>query len=351
MATRVGLGLSAVIGVVLAVLAGCAAQSQPTGNENPTSAPAAEGLLRVVKAVPAGTDGWDYITVDSAARRVYVARSTRVEVFDADSGALVGTVTGVGGAHGVALVPEKNEGYATAGKDGTIIKFDLKTLKPNEMIIAGKKPDAILYDPASKCVFAFNHGDGDVIVVNPATPNDPAVTIPVGGTLEFAVADGAGRVYVNVEDKNEVAVIDTKVQMKVVARWPVAPGEEPTGLAIDVAHRRLFVGCGNKKMVVLDADNGKVLATLPVGAGVDGVAFDPQLNLAMSADGKDGTLTAVREVSPGKFAVVQTLTTAKGARTIAVDPKTHTVYLPCLVPGRNNMPTFGLLLVGPAGGK
>jgi DNA-binding beta-propeller fold protein YncE len=279
---------------------------------------------------------------------VYVARASRVEVFDADTGALVGSVPGVNGAHGVAIV--NSSGYATCGKDGTVVQFDLKTLEPIHTMKAGNKPDAILYDPASKRVFAFNHGGGDVTVADLANPPDLVTTIPVGGTLEFGVADGAGRVYVNVEDKGELVAIDSK-QMKVVARWSVAPGEEPTGLAMDVAHRRLFVGCGNNKMVVLDADSGKQLAVLPIGAGVDGVAFDPTLNLAMSANGKDGTLTAVREVSPGKFAVVQTLTTAKTARTIAVDPKTGTVYLPCLVPGRNNMPTFGLLLVGPGNAK
>jgi DNA-binding beta-propeller fold protein YncE len=278
---------------------------------------------------------------------VYVARASRVEVFDADSGALVGSVPGVNGAHGVALLSDGSAGFATAGKDGTVIRFDAKTLQPTATIKVGNKPDAILYDPFSKCVFVFNHGGGDVSVLNPANPAAPVTTIAVGGTLEFGVADGAGRVYVNVEDKGELVAIDSK-QMKVVARWPVAPGEEPSGLAMDVAHRRLFAGCANNKMVVLDADSGKQLAVLPIGAGVDGVAFDPTLNLAMSANGKDGTLTAVREVSPGKFEVVQTLPTAKSARTIAVGPKTGTVYLPCLVPGRNNMPTFGLLLVGPA---
>ena len=265
----------------------------------PASQPAATGELAVVKTFPAdGNGGWDYLTVDPQARRVYVARATRVMVFDADNGTLLGEVTGTPGVHGVALVPERSEGFASNGKSGTVSVFDLKTFKTIREIKAG-------------------------------------------------VADGAGHVYVNVEDKSEVVAIDSK-ELKITARWSVAPGEEPTGLAMDAAHRRLFVGCSNHKMIILDADQGKVLADVPVGSGVDGVAFDAELNLAMSANGRDGTLTAVREGPEGKFTVVQTLQTVKSARTIAADPKTHQAYLPCTLPGEGGPGKFGLMVVGKA---
>ena len=293
-----------------------------------------------------GEGGWDYVTVDPAGRRVYVARSTRIMVFEADKGTLLGEVADVAGAHGVALVPDRNEGFATSGKDGTVVVFDLKTFKTLRTIKAGQKPDAILYDSASKKVFVFNHGSGDVTVIDPAAQDKEPVTLMVGGVLEFGVSDEAGHVYVNVEDKNEVAVIDSK-QLKVTARWTVAPGESPTGLAIDGAGKRLFAGCSNQKLAILDTETGKVLGDMPVGNGVDGIAFDSQLNLAMTSNGKDGTLTAVREGPKGEFTVIQTLKTAKGARTIAADPKTHLVYLPCNIPAGDKT-TFGLVVVGAA---
>jgi DNA-binding beta-propeller fold protein YncE len=277
-------------------------------------------------------------------------------VFDVDTGKLLGEVGDVSGAHGVAVVPELNKGYATAGKDGAVIVFDLKTLKTLHKIVqVGEKPDAILYDGVSRKIFAFNHGSGDVFVEEPAAPPDkrmlrPREPLVVGGVLEFGVTDGAGRVFVNVEDKNEVVEIDSR-QEKVTARWPVAPGEGPTGLAIDPAHHRLFVGCSNQKMVILDAEKGTVLATVPVGNGVDGVAYDSHLGLVVTSNGRDGTLTAVREAPDGRFAVVQTLTTIKGARTIADDPKAHRFYLPCLLPHENEKPSFGLLVVGSAAEK
>ena len=318
---------------------------------DPPAASAPAGELAVLKVIPGdGTGGWDYLTVDPEGKRVYVSRATRVMVFDIEAGKLLGEVADTTGVHGIALVPDHNLGFATCGREGAVAVFDLKTLKVSQKVKAGQNPDAILYDPASQKVYAFNHTSGDITIIDPATLDKEPDTLPVGGTLEFAVADGAGHVYVNVEDKNEVAVIDSK-QQKVTAYWPVAPGESPTGLAMDVAHGRLFVGCGNQKMVVLDAGTGKVLASPAAGSGIDGVAFDPALGLAVTANGRDGTLTAVREGPAGQFAVVQTLTTVKGARTVWGDPKTRRFYLPCNIPGEGGgPPKFGLLVVGAAEG-
>lgn len=313
------------------------------------TSPAAKDLAVVRIISGGGEGGWDYITIDSAAGRAYVARSTRVMVLSLGDGGLLGELADVPGAHGVALVPELNLGFATAGKDGTVVVFDIKKLAALRKIKAGEKPDAILFDPASRKVFVFNHGSGDVTVIDPANLDAAPITLPVGGVLEFGVTDGAGRVYVNVEDRSEVAVIDSK-QLKVVARWPVNPGTEPTGLAINPALRRLFVGCSNRKMIVLDAENGKVLADVPVGAGVDGVAFDARLGVALSANGRDGTATVVGQDASGKFAALQTVPTAKGARTIAADPAKHRFYLPFSqqVKNDNTKSEFGLLVVGRA---
>jgi DNA-binding beta-propeller fold protein YncE len=314
------------------------------------NAPAAKDL-EVVRMLPGGGDGgWDYITVDPAAARAYVARSTRVMVLSLHDGGLLGEVADVSGAHGVALAPALNLGFATAGRDGAINVFDLKTFATLRKIKAGQRPDAILFDDASGKVFAFNHGSGDVTIIDAANLDAPPTVLPVGGTLEFGVADGAGRVYVNIEDKSEVAVIDSR-GAKVVARWSVAPGAEPTGLAIDPARGRLFVGCSNRKMIILDARTGKMLADVPVGSGVDGVAFDAHLRVAVSANGRDGTATTVAEVSPGRFAPIQTITTAKGARTVAADPDKHRFYLPCTPPAQSGKGSFGLLVIARPGEK
>ncbi len=312
--------------------------------------PVAEHLAAVQTIPGGGEGGWDYITIDSSAGRAYVARSTRVMVISLGGQGLVGEVADVAGAHGVALAPTQNLGFATSGKDGTVNVFDLKTLAALRKIPAGQKPDAILFDPASRKVFAFNHGSGDVTIIDPANLDAAPVTLAVGGTLEFGVTDNAGRVYVNVEDKSEVAVIDSK-QGKVIARWSVKPGAQPTGLAIDVTHRRLFVGCSNRKMIILDADCGKLLGDVPVGSGVDGVAFDASLGVALSANGRDGTATAVAEFAPGQFAAVQTITTAKGARTVSADLGKHRFYFPCTQPAKSGKGEFGLLVVGPPAKK
>lgn len=310
----------------------------------PTAAAGTE--LQVLKTFRVGgADRWDYITVDPAAHRLYVARATRIMVLDSETGASVGEIPGLEGAHGVALVHDHNLGFATSGRGNEVVVFDLKTLQTQRKIKSGQNPDAILYDPASKKVFAFCGRSGDATVIDPANLDHSPVSLPIGGKLEAGVADGNGRVYVNVEDKNEVVAIDSKA-LKVLAHWSLAAATEPTGLAIDVEHRRLFAGC-NKMMAVLDADSGKLLATPPIGAGVDGVAFDPQVG-AMSANGGDGTLTVVREGPAGKFTVAQTLPTFKTAKTIAGDPHSHRAYLPATIPGENGgAATFGIVVVGP----
>ena len=244
----------------------------------------------------------------------------------------------------MALAPEQNLGFVTAGKNNNVVAFDLKTLKVVATIKTGANPDAIVYDPASKHIFAMNHTGGDITVIDPAAL-DKTVTIPVGGKLEFAVADGVGHVFVCVEDKNELVQIDSKAN-RVLARWDLTPGDGPTGLAIDLAHQRLFAGCGNQKMIVLDAKTGKVLGTPAIGKGVDGVAYEPTLGVAISANGKDGTASVVKETSSGKFETIQTLKTLPGAKTITVDAKTHQVLLPCNVPDGMGGQTFGIVVIG-----
>ena len=272
-----------------------------------------------------GEGGWDYVTVDSSAHRLYVTRTNRVQVIDTDSGKTVGEVPGLDGGHGTALVPDANRGFTTSGKSNTVVVFDLQTLQPvGEPIKVGQKPDAIVYDPASKHVFAFNGQSDDASVIDPATSKVVA-TIPLGGGPEFAGADGKGTLFVNLEDKGETLAIDVQTNT-VTHRWPLAPGESPSGLAVDGAKGRVFAGCHNEQLVVLDAASGKVLATPAIGQGVDACAFDPGTGFAFASCG-DGTLTVVKE-EDGGFPVVEKIATKQGARTMALDPATHAVYLP-----------------------
>jgi YVTN family beta-propeller protein len=330
------LAWSVLAGTLVGSVAAQAGQTEGTADAGP---------LQVLKTLKVGgTGGWDYLTVDLAARRLYVSHSARVMVLDLEQGTVVGEIPDTLGVHGIALVPERNEGFTTNGRDNTLTVFDLKTLKTLRKIPAGQNPDAITYDPLTKKVFAFNGRSGDVTIVDTTEPNQAPVTLPVGGKLESGVSDEAGHIYVNVEDKSEIVAIDSR-ENKVLAHWPITPGEEPTGMAIDREHHRLFVGCGNRMMVVVDLEQDKVVATVPVGAGVDGIAFDATLGLIVTPNGRDGTLTAVKEEPAGTFKVVQTLKTARGARTITTDPKTHQFYLPCNVT-TNGTSEFSVLVVG-----
>jgi len=269
-----------------------------------------------------GDGGWDYLKIDPDARRLYIARATRVMVIDADSGESVGEVADTPGVHGVALVPDIGKGFASNGREDTVSVFDLKTLKTLNKIKVGKRPDAIWYDPASQRVFTFNAGSQDATAID-AGKGEVVGTIPLGGKPEFAQSDGKGTVFVNLEDKHELYALDA-TKLSVRERWALPGCEEPTGLAIDVKKRRLFVGCSNKVMPVVDADRGKILTTIPIGEGVDATAFDEETGLAFASCGQ-GVLTVAHEESPGKFNAVN-ITTERGARTMALDPKTHHVY-------------------------
>jgi DNA-binding beta-propeller fold protein YncE len=272
-----------------------------------------------------GEDGsWDYLAIDPEAGRLYVPRSTRVMVLDAATGKTVGVVPDTEGVHGVALAPMLNKGFTSNGKAGTVTFFDLKTLKTLQTVKAGENPDAILFEPTTKRVFAFNGRSKDATVIS---ASDGAVlgTIPMGGKPEYAVENGAGKVFVNVEDTSELLRIDAAT-MKVEARFSLSPGEEPSGLAIDPIHKRLFSVCSNEKMIVVDTESGKVLGSASIGKGVDGAAFDAAGQFALSSNG-DGTMSVVSNKGDG-FEVVQTLATAQRARTLVIDPKTRHIYLP-----------------------
>ena len=287
---------------------------------------AADSGYHVIKKLQlGGVGGWDYLTVDSAARRLYISRSTHVMVVDIDTDKVVGDIADTPGVHGIAIAPELNIGFTSNGRANTATIFDLRTLKVLGQVKTGENPDAILYDSASKRVFTFNGRSKDATVFE-AVSGEVAGTIALGGKPEFAAADGKGKVYVNMEDTNEVVEIDSR-KLALTKRNSLRPCEEPTGMGLDAEHHRVYSGCHNKVMTILDTETGKVIATVPIGEGVDGNGFDPKTGLAFSANG-DGTLTEVRESSPGKFEVVETVTTQRGSRTMAIDPKTHNIYLP-----------------------
>lgn len=289
-----------------------------------TVAPAAPGYHLLKKIEVGGEGGWDYLSVDSAGRRLYVSRSTRVMVFDVDTGKSVGEIPDTPGVHGIAIADDLGRGFTSNGRDGSVTIFELKTLKPISKVKVGTNPDCILYDPATHRVFAFNRGSSDASAIDAKT-GEVAGLIPLGGHPEFATADGKGMVFVNLDNKSEVVAIDSR-KLVATAHWPVAPGEDPSGMAIDRKHNRLFSVCGNKKMTVMDAGSGKVVADLAIGAGTDAAAFDPETNLAFSSNG-EGTLTVVHQDSADKYTVVENVPTQRGARTMALDPKTHNIFL------------------------
>jgi DNA-binding beta-propeller fold protein YncE len=318
--------------------------------------------LKILKTIRLGGEGkWDYLCLDAEARRLYVPRSDTVQVVDLDHGVLAGTIANAGSSrvHAVALAPEQHLGFITAGKDRCVKAFDLGTRKITATVKTGGIADGIVYDPASKHVFATNHipvpvgrredrphqsrESGGITVIDPAAL-DRTVTISVKGRLEAAVADGAGHLFVCVEDVNEVVQIDSMTN-KVLARWPLGTGKEPTGLAIDTERMRLFAGCGNEQMVILDAKTGTILGTTPIGKYVDGVAFEPSLRLAMSANGH-GTASVVKETKRGRFETIQTLRTSPGVKTITIDPSTHRFLLPGNLPDGKGGVTFGIVVIG-----
>jgi DNA-binding beta-propeller fold protein YncE len=271
-----------------------------------------------------GDGGWDYLIADAATRRLYISRATHVIVLDLDSGKTIGDIADTPGVHGIALAPELGRGFTSNGREGTVSIFDLKTLATSSKVKAGDNPDAILYDPTTRRVFTFNGKSQDSTAID-ATTGTVLATIKLDGKPEFAASDGKGEIFVNIEDKSELTAIDAN-KLQVKTSWPLAPCQEPSGLSMDKKNRRLFVGCDNKMMAVVNPDNGKVLATPAIGEGVDATAFDDGTGLAFASCG-EGVLTVVREDSPDKFTVAESVPTQQGGRTMALDSKTHNVYV------------------------
>jgi DNA-binding beta-propeller fold protein YncE len=279
---------------------------------------------KVIKTWKLGGDGWwDYLTVDSSGHRLFIARATRVMVIDTESGKQVGEIPDTPGVHGVALVPDLGLGFTSNGREDTVSVFDLKTLAFQQKIKVGNGPDAIVYDPFSKRIFTFNGRGHDTTAVD-ASKGEVVGKLDLGGKPEFAATDAKGTVWVNIEDKSELVAFDP-VKLAVKSRWKLADCEEPTGLSLDRKNRRLFAGCGNKKMAIVNADDGNAVASLAIGAGCDATAFDADRGLAFASAG-DGTITVIHEDSADKFSVIQTVTTQKGARTMALDSKTHQIF-------------------------
>jgi YVTN family beta-propeller protein len=314
--------LPIIAAILVAVLALSRLPAHAVGAPTAAAGPSGYHLLKTIK--PGGEGFWDYVNFDSSTRRLFISRGTRVDVLDVDSEKIVGTIPDAPGIHGIALAPELGDGYTSNGQAGTVTIFDMKTFQTIGHAQTGRNPDAIVYDPATKRVFTMNGLSKDSTAIDAVTGNVLA-TIPLGGKPESTVSDGAGHVYVVLEDKSQMQQIDAK-NLIVTATWPLAPCESPAGLAIDREHRRLFAGCHNKTMAVVDADSGKVVATAPIGLGVDADQFDPGTGFAFSSNGS-GTLSVIHEDSPDKFTAIEDVPTQTGARTMALDTKTHQIFL------------------------
>ena len=310
----------------------CDAQ-KPTAK---TTVPSSSGYHLLNKIEVGGEGGWDYLFDDSDAHRLYVSHATKVVVIDTDTDKVVGEIPNTNGVHGIAVAKDFGRGFVSDGRDNSVMIFDLKTLKTIDTVKVGKNPDCIIYDAASKRVFAFNRGDSTVTAIE-AKDGKVAGTLDLGGHPEFATADGKGMVYVNLDDKSQIVPIDS-LKLEVKNHWSVAPGEDPSGMAIDLKTRRLFVVCGNKKMVVINADTGKVVADIPTGDGTDAAGFDPGTRMAFSSNG-EGNLSIIREDSGDKFSLAENIQTQRGARTMALDAKTHKVYLATAQFGETPAPT------------
>ena len=270
----------------------------------------------------ASPGGWDYIAVNK--RKLYVSHGTQVNILNELTGDSIGVIPNTTGVHGIAFDNELNEGFTSNGRLNTVTAFDLTTNKVLSQIMAGENPDAILYEPFLKKIITCNGRSNDLSIIDPASGKVTA-TVPVGGKPETAVSDGEGKVFVNIEDKSEIAEINLKT-FTVANRWSILPGEGPTGLAFDKITKRLFAGC-HKLLIVIDASNGKIVDKLPIGEGCDGVVFDNKRRTVFASNG-EGNISAVKEKSANEFAVVQTISTKKGARTITIDEDTHTLFLP-----------------------
>lgn len=287
--------------------------------------PGASGY-KVIKSVPVGGEGgWDYVYVDSGARRVYISRGTHTVVMDADTYAVVGDIPDTQGVHGIAIAGDLGRGFTSNGRSNDVTIFDLKTLKPIGNVKTDANPDAIVYDPVSKRVFTFNGRGKNTTAIN-AADGTVAGTLALGGKPEFAAADGKGSIFVNNEDTSEIIEINAQ-KITETHRWPLAPCKSPSGLAMDTKNRRLYSVCDDKVSVVVNADTGKVVATPEIGNGPDAAAFDPELNDFFASCG-EGVLTVVHQDSPDKYTVVENVPTKRSARTMGLDLKTHNIFLP-----------------------
>jgi DNA-binding beta-propeller fold protein YncE len=276
------------------------------------------------KIVLGGDGFWDYLALDAKSRLLYVSHQDSVEIVNVDTGARLEPITSLGLVHGIVLVPEFGRGYITDGKNDRVVVFSLKTRKILGTVSTGGHPDAALYDGASRRLFSFNARGENATAIDVAT--DKAIgQVALGGKPEFGVADGKGKIFVNIEDKSEVAVFDART-LEVLKRFKLAPGEEPTGLAFDGKNNRLFSACDNSLLVVLNSETGAVVTTVPIGRGSDGVKFDPGARLIFSSNG-EGTLTVIRQDTPDKYSVAQTVETSRGARTLTIDPTRHEVFV------------------------
>lgn len=314
--------------VALAAVAGSAFTATP-----------APGYHVIKKISLPGTAAWDYVSVDVNGRRAYISHASQVEVLDADTFEHLGTIPNTPGVHGIAIASEFGHGFITAGKADSVIMFDLQTSRPLSEIKVGKKPDAIVYDPATKSIYAMN-GEGDSASVISAADGKLVGTIDLGGNPEFAVSDGKGNIYVNLEEKAETVHIDAK-SLKVLDHWSLAPGKIATALAFDPETRRLFAGCrGGQLMVVLDADTGAVVSTSPIGERVDAAAFDPANNRVFMSNG-GGTISVFHEDSKEKYSLEETITTSPGSKTMGLDAKTHNLFVPANLGGQFTVLVFG----------
>jgi DNA-binding beta-propeller fold protein YncE len=297
-----------------------------TGSAQDTTLLPAPSRYHLLKTIPVGgTEGWDYVTMDSDARRLYIGRDDHIDVVDVDAGTVVGKIAGLSHTHGMVLAPDLGRGFTSDGEANISTIVDLKTLQKIGIVKTGKDPDSFVYDEGTKRVFIMNSAGGDVTAIN-AADGVVAGTVALDGQPEAGVADGKGKVFVNITDKDQIVEFDART-LEILHRWPLAPGEGPSGLAIDRKNRRLFSVCDNQLMVVMDADTGKVVGTPGVGAGTDASLFDPETENAFASAGGSATLTVIHGDSSGRFRVVDNIPTQSGARTMALDTKTHNILL------------------------
>ncbi len=299
---------------------------------------------KVTGSINIGGEGfWDYSAIDPSMHRLYVSHGTKVHVIDLKTEKVIGEIDGLKGVHGIAFAQEFGKGFISNGRSDTVTVFDLKSLKTlGSVHVTGNNPDAIVYEPFTKRIFTFNGRSSNATAIDAKT--DKVVgTIALEGKPEFSASNAKGRMFVNIEDKSMIEEFDPKT-LKVISKWPIAPAESPSGLAIDAKNEILFAGGDNKMMAIVNAKTGKVITTVPIGGRVDACAFDPETHLAFSSNG-EGTLTVVKEVSPTEFKVVDNVTTEKSFRTMALDPETHKIYLPGTLVGKDQSKSFGILIV------